>query len=439
LAGGTLSGDLEARPLPGAWPAGFALKGQGGVEGLALPLGPGKPGLQELAARWRLDQSRLDLSDISAMAAGGRLKGKADIDLAAARLSLSASAKAADLGVLAGWSGAPAGLGLSGKADLDLFAFGPLSAPAATAALRAGGATWQGHPLTRVDLRAQLNAGRLQADGDLSWEGGQGSLSAAMVDGQLTGAAFKAQALPGDWLQAWAGGTLQGRLDGEGRYRRVAGGQAPWEASLRSADLLLRGTRVQGLALQASGDAKAARLRAEGSFEGWPGLNASGEVQAQRDGDWQLKNIKAYQREALLAQASGHWRPGLSGSAGTLDLEFKSGQVNVARLPGFFQAQGLSGSASAEGTVSLDAKGWRGALLVSAPGLQRHQSPLPLAQSALWPGGHQRDGLDAPGRGERRGRNRGVEGAGKRPPTGLAARPGQLAPRRQRPGQQLAL
>ena len=382
VTAGRFSGELSAQPRPGAWPAGLGLKGLGRIDGVEVGR-PGRPGLVQLHAVWRLQGPQLSLDGVQALAWEGRLAGQGRLDLAAQSLSATVTLKDAQLAGLLRVAGASEQLGLEGKADMALGVMGPLTGPAFTASLKSPAARWQGHALTGLDLALRLGSGGIQADGGLEWDGGHGLLSLRADNGGLEEVSFKASALPADWLQTLVDAPLEGRLDGEAAYHRGPdGGLGPWQVSLRAPKVRLRGRELLKASLQGSGDAKAARLRLDADLPQWPQLSLQAEAQRQRDGVWNLRNTRLLQKGRSLAAAHGSWRPGTSATAQSLLLVVKSGSVDLGQLPLPLELRDYRGSVQADGELAYEGGAWRGSMQANAPDLRRDATPLALAIGA---------------------------------------------------------
>lgn len=360
---GAVNGDFEARPRHGAWPAGFDLKGSGTLEAAALQPEGGRPGCTDLRARWSLNGAQAALSRIEASYAGGRLAGEAGLDLEAGRFGATLTAQGIDLGTLAVTAGAPPNLGLSGPADLDFWAAGSLSAPAMTADLRSQGARWQDHPLTMVEAQASGGGGQWSGDGNLAWDGGKGSLSVDLDQGGLEQAAVEVASLPADWLEAWAGPGIAGRLDGTGTYSGEAGS---WELAVRGTHLEVRGASVDHASLQASGDAHTAHLRMAADLPGRPALNGEADAASMKEGLWSLRSAKLYQRDRLLLQAAGSWMPGRAGAPDSLSLTVNTAALDLGLLSPDLLRAGWTGTVQGAGALDLDAGLWHGELRATA-------------------------------------------------------------------------
>jgi hypothetical protein len=381
ITAGTFSGQLAIQPAPGAWPDGLGLHGEGQLKGVDAGRG-GRPGIEALGAQWKLQSGRLELTGLSARAWDGRLRGEGRLDLATLALSATVEAQDASLAGLALMAGAPDDLGLDGRAHMQIALLGAVTAPALTAGLQAAAATWQGHALSGIDLALKLQLGQAEAHGSLAWDGGRGELDLDAKDGSLRSARFKANALPADWFKAWAKTDLGGRLDGELDYRRAAGGGlGPWQVQLRAPKVSLGGRELAKAVLEAQGDGQSAHLRLDSDLPQWPQLGLQAEAQRQKDGTWNLRNTKLNQHGRLLAALHGSWKPGVSGTAGTLQLVFHSSPVSVSQLPGWSGFQELSGSVQADGQLAYDG-GWTGSLDASASNLAGPGGALPL-QAAL--------------------------------------------------------
>jgi autotransporter translocation and assembly factor TamB len=378
---GRLSGALEARPVEGAWPDGIDLKGEGSVEDAALQPSGGRPGCAGLKAQWSLRSAQAQVDGLEAAYAGGRISGRAGLDLRSMVFSATLTAQAADLGVLALSAGAPPNLGLQGTADADFWAAGPVSAPAMALEFSSRAAQWQGHPLTKVELEASGGGSQWSGDGSLAWDKGQGTLSLDISRGNLEEASLKVSALPADWLKAWAGPGMDGRLDGEASYSQE---ESAWELALSGAHLTVRGNAVDHASLTASGDGRDAHLRVEADLPARTGLNGEADALRGKDGVWSLSSARLYQKKRLLLQASGQWRPGGADQADALSLTVETEPLDLAFLAGGSAPQGWSGAVQADGQLTLDQGAWRGELHASSPSLSRKGWALPGSASVYF-------------------------------------------------------
>ena len=166
-------------------------------------------------------------------------------------------------------------------------------------------------------------------------------------------------------------------------YRRApGGGLGPWQVQLRAPKVTLGGRELAKAVLEAQGDGQSARLRLDSDLPQWPQLGLQADAQRQKDGTWNLRNTKLNQHGRLLAALHGSWKPGVSSTAGTLQLVFHSSQV--MRDPTALAGAGSKSSAARcrrTGQLSFD-QGWRGNLDASAPSLMGPGGALPL-QAAL--------------------------------------------------------
>ncbi|HTB22849.1 MAG TPA: translocation/assembly module TamB domain-containing protein [bacterium] len=366
---GRLNGDFEARALPGAWPLGLDLRGRGTLEGVAIqPSAAGRPGLSALAAQWTLQGGRFDLEGMKASYAGGSIQGQADVDLPTQAFGATLTARGADLGVLALSAGAPQDLSLSGAADLDFWAAGALSAPAMSVDLHSQEALWRAHPLTGLDLRASGAGGRWNVGGSLAWDGGKGKISLAADRGGLASAELAVSSLPADWLEAWAGPGIAGRLDGTGDFSRT---RKKWDLALHGSNLEVRGASVDRASLRARGDAAAAHLSLEADLPRRAGLKGDADAVRQSDGAWTLGPARLFQNRRLILQARGVWKPGGAGQPDAMDLKVKTAPLDLALLFPRQAPDGWSGSVQGAGRLSLAGGVWSGAFRFSSETLAR--------------------------------------------------------------------
>ena len=378
---GHVSGELEARAVRGAWPAGIELKGHGTLAEVGIQADAGRPGVSDLRFRWEVQGPHVALDGLEASYAGGRIAGGLSADLRQQLFSATVTARGMDLGRMALSAGAPPDLGLQGAADLEFDAAGPLTAPAMTLTLRSQTASWQGHPLAGIDLQASGGKGRWEADGSLAWDGGRGSLSLTLGPAGLETGSLQVTSLPADWLKAWAGPDINGRVDGEGSYN---GDQSAWELELRGAHLEVRGSSVDRAALQSSGDAHTANLRLEADLPGRPELNGEASAVRGQNGTWSLRSARVYQKDRQLLQASGQWTPAREGSPAALSLTVKTGQIDLGLLAGTPAPGGWTGAVQADGAVTLLGGAWRGELHAQGPSLARRGFALPGAASVYF-------------------------------------------------------
>lgn len=211
-------------------------------------------------------------------------------------------------------------------------------------------------PALDVTLRAEGPRGLGQAD---AWLGEslrlQAAINPARIEAQITGERLEARMAgpiqtPLDvtfTLTARDPPGLGGALTAEGRLKGTP--EAPWiQASLRADRLEAQGQALEAIRLTAEASLTAARITAEGRFQGRP-LNL--DLEARRDGDrLQLERLEARFAEAVLTgRAEGHLPAGPFAGQARLDAP------DLAALE-----LGLTGRLMAElsATARPDTGGW---------------------------------------------------------------------------------